>query len=112
VVATHLIVGCRVRSTLFVVFTTMRGRQWRCQFQEEHVFKEVMAELIVERVIRQAISIHSMRAGKFNDYVDDRAYTSCWESARIRSQNPSGGRADRGDRRTLRPWDRHERVVR
>ena len=56
-------------------FMTMRGRQYGdANFQEEHVFKDVMAELIVERGITKVISIHGMKAGKFKDFGDERAY--------------------------------------
>jgi hypothetical protein len=54
---------------------TIRGRQCRnANYQEEHVFKDAMARLIVERGITQVISIHGMKAGKFNDFADERAY--------------------------------------
>ena len=54
---------------------TMRGCQCGdANYQEEHVFKDVMARLIVERGITQVISIHGMKAGKFNDFADERAY--------------------------------------
>ena len=56
-------------------FMTMRGRQYGdANFQEEHVFKDVMADLIVGRGITQVVSLHGMKAGKFSDFVDERAY--------------------------------------
>lgn len=56
-------------------FMTMRGRQHGdANFQEQHVFKDAMAELIVARGITQVISIHGMKTGKFNNFVDERAY--------------------------------------
>jgi hypothetical protein len=56
-------------------FMTMRGRQYGdANYEEEHVFKDAMARLIVERGITQVISVHGMKAGKFNDFTDERAY--------------------------------------
>jgi hypothetical protein len=56
-------------------FMTMRGRQYGdANFQEEHVFKDAMARLIVERQITRVISLHGMKAGKFNGFTDARAY--------------------------------------
>lgn len=67
--------GYALHKSTGVHFMTMRGRQdGDANYQEEHVFKDAMARLIVEREITQVISIHGMKAGKFNDFIDERAY--------------------------------------
>jgi hypothetical protein len=67
--------GYALHKSTGAFFMTIRGRQCGdANYQDEHVFKDAMTRLIVQRGITQVISLHGMRAGKFNDFADERAY--------------------------------------
>jgi hypothetical protein len=67
--------GYVLHQDLGAFFITMRGLQTGdANYQVRHPLKNVIRQLIVQHEIKTFVSLHGMKAGKFSQFADERAY--------------------------------------